>query len=71
MCAAGGNVWLDYPNSDTVGCISHETVLSYRQRDSKRKEKFDWKYFDASQQLCLRVSKLGTNSAIIGTSGDN
>ena len=58
FCAASGNVWLDYPNSDTMGCLAHETVLAYRERDNKRKEKFDWRHFDSSGQLCLRMTKL-------------
>jgi hypothetical protein len=59
LCVASGNVWFDYPNISSVGCISHKTLYLLSQKDSSAKSAFDWPTFQDGERLCLRLSSLG------------
>ena len=61
-CIAAGNVWFDHPRVDKVGCVSHETVYKILGRDMRREKAhhyFDWKHFNNSAKICLRLNQHG------------
>ena len=60
-CIASGNVWLDHPCMEKVGCLTHTQVRSIATSDKQRNVTlFDWdSYYLAGDQICLRFGKVG------------
>ena len=69
LCIASGGVWFDYPAVNKVGCYSRQTVHQLRvldrraSKNNKKKEllHYDWKNFDSSIGVCLRLSEHAFN----------
>lgn len=55
-----GNVWYDYPAVNKVGCFTRQTVHALRVQDAlSAAPRFDWKNFDSTLGVCLRLSEQG------------
>jgi hypothetical protein len=65
-CIAAGNVWFDHPRVGKVGCLSHETVHHFMRKDHQLNEldkfHFDWKHYNSSDKVCIRLSQYGTKN---------
>ena len=71
LCIAEGNVWVDFPHNNQVGCITHEIAAKFREEDmmsssrssssdeDSKRWKFDWNHFDHSERICLRITAYG------------
>lgn len=61
LCLATGNVWFDHPKLAEVDCLTQREVLLRKQNDMD--DLYDWQYFEASKQMCLRFNARGFTQA--------
>lgn len=58
-----GNVWYDYPAVNKVGCYTRQTIHHFRLKDRylehPNEQLYDWKHFDTTMGVCLRLTEYG------------